>query len=76
MGIERLSPSDVEVVRECLDAAVRGPFFPDSEFHTLIGLTSDEVDAVLASPGDPRRESREREGWRGSRRLSVPKSHA
>jgi hypothetical protein len=49
MGIERLSPSDIQVVRECLSAAVHGPFIPDWEFRTLIGLTSDEVDAVLAA---------------------------
>ena len=36
------------VVRECLDAAVRGPFFPDWEFSTLFGLEGDEMAAVLA----------------------------
>lgn len=27
--LDRLSPEDLEVVRECLTAAVRGPFIPD-----------------------------------------------
>ena len=29
--LDRLSPEDLEVVRECLAAAVRGPFFSDWE---------------------------------------------
>jgi hypothetical protein len=42
-----MSERDVEVVRECLTTAVRGPFFPHWEFGTLIGLTRDDVQQVL-----------------------------
>jgi hypothetical protein len=45
--LDRLSQSDVEVVRECLTAAVCGPFFPESEFSTLFGLDRNEVAFVL-----------------------------
>ncbi len=45
--LDRLSDRDVEIVRQCLAAAVRGPFFPDWEFGTLMGLTRDEVQDVL-----------------------------
>ena len=38
-----------KIVRDCLTAAVRGPFFPDWEFHTLIGLERAEVERGLAS---------------------------
>lgn len=37
---------DAEVIRECLVAAVEGPFFPDWEFHTLFGLTRAQVAEV------------------------------
>ena len=40
-----LSPSDVETVRQALNAAANGPFFPNWEFETLIG---DDREAVLA----------------------------
>ncbi len=41
-----LSSREIEQVRECLRAAVEGPFFPDWEFHTLMGVERAEVDAV------------------------------
>ena len=44
-----MSPDDERTIRDCLRAAVDGPFFPDWEFHTLIGLDRDEVAGVLAS---------------------------
>lgn len=34
--LERLSLRDRKIVRDCLTAAVRGPFFPESEFYALI----------------------------------------
>jgi hypothetical protein len=34
---ESVTEEDVEVIRECLRAAVEGPFFPEWEFSTLIG---------------------------------------
>jgi hypothetical protein len=37
------------VVGQCLVAAVEGPFFPEEEFHTLIGLTRTEVERVAES---------------------------
>lgn len=45
--LDRLSDGDVEVVRQCLGAAVSGPFFPDWEFSTLFGLERDDVAEVL-----------------------------
>jgi hypothetical protein len=52
--LDRLSAKDVEVVRECLTAAVRGPFFPDWEFQTLFGLEREDVAAVLERWPDPK----------------------
>jgi len=52
--LDRLSPEDVEVVRQCLTAAVRGPFFPDWDFHILFGLERDDVAAVLERWPDPK----------------------
>jgi hypothetical protein len=44
-----LSASDAELIRACLAAAVDGPFFPESEFATLMGLSRPEVAAVLSA---------------------------
>ncbi len=44
-----LTDAERELVRQCLHAAVRGPFFPDWEFQLLFGLERDEVAAVLSS---------------------------
>jgi hypothetical protein len=44
-----LDDREREVVRECLRAAVNGPFFPDWEFETLFGLDREEVRRVLLS---------------------------
>lgn len=49
MPRENLDEREREVVRECLQAAVKGPFFPDWEFETLFGLTREEVGKVLLS---------------------------
>jgi hypothetical protein len=47
-----VSPDDERIIRDCLRAAVDGPFFPEWEFQTLIGLERDEVRGVLAKwPG-------------------------
>jgi hypothetical protein len=54
MDAANLTGADVIVVRECLRAAVEGPFFPDWEFSTLIGgMSRDEVAAVLERWPDP-----------------------
>ncbi|MEU4929539.1 hypothetical protein AB0G54_23980 [Streptomyces yokosukanensis] len=46
-AIERMSAKDLQTIRECLDAAVRGPFFPDWEFHTLMGFTREQIAAIV-----------------------------
>lgn len=46
MDLGHLSDTDKKIVGQALRAAVDGPFFPDWEFHTLFGLTRDEVRAV------------------------------
>jgi hypothetical protein len=43
-----LTEREAEVVREVLRATVEGPFFPDWEFHALMGLERGEVRAVFA----------------------------
>jgi len=45
--MERLSDADRAIVRDCLRAAIDGPFFPDWEVHTLFGLTRAELTTVL-----------------------------
>jgi hypothetical protein len=45
--IDLMSARELQVIQECLDAAVHGPFFPDWEFHTLMGFTRDQI-AVIA----------------------------
>jgi hypothetical protein len=47
--LQRLEPLEKDAVGHCLEAAVHGPFLPDEEFETLIGLTRTEVERVLES---------------------------
>ena len=47
MPLANLDDREREVVRECLRAAVEGPFFPEWEFETIFGLTRDEIKQVL-----------------------------
>lgn len=47
-GLRSLCEKDRELVRQCLHAAVQGPFFRDCEFHALFSLTRDEVATVLS----------------------------
>lgn len=42
-AVDRMSEQDRQVIRECLLAAVNGPFFPDWEFHTLMGFERAEI---------------------------------
>jgi hypothetical protein len=49
MSLTDLDEHELDVVRQCLQAAVEGPFFPDWEFETLFGLERDEVRRVLGS---------------------------
>ncbi|NRQ32490.1 hypothetical protein HII36_11660 [Nonomuraea sp. NN258] len=44
--IECMSDRDLQVIKECLDAAVDGPFFDDCEFHTLMGFTREEISRI------------------------------
>ena len=46
--MRELTEKEMELVRQCLRAAVQGPFFPDWEFHTLFGLEREDVAAVLS----------------------------
>jgi hypothetical protein len=49
MPLTDLDVRERDVVRQCLQAAVDGPFFPDWEFGTIFGLERDEVRRVLRS---------------------------
>jgi len=40
---------DVQVFRESLVAAARGPFFPEWEFHSLFGLDRAGVESIADS---------------------------
>ncbi|MEV7358070.1 hypothetical protein [Kitasatospora sp. NPDC091276] len=51
--IERMTEQELRIIEQCLDAAVNGPFFEDWEFHTLMGVTRDEIAAVAASWPSP-----------------------
>lgn len=46
LPLQSFDSSDIALIGECLEAAVTGPFFPDWEFHTLFGLSREEVKAV------------------------------
>ncbi|MFF1482128.1 hypothetical protein ACFVYD_32020 [Streptomyces sp. NPDC058301] len=48
-AVERMTEHDLQIIKECLDAAVNGPFFPDGQFHTLMGFTRDEVASIAAA---------------------------
>lgn len=45
--LDHLDPSEIETVRSALEAAARGPFFPDWEFQTLFGVDRDAVERAL-----------------------------
>ena len=49
MSLANLDEREREVLRECLRAAVEGPFFPEWEFETIFGLKREEVRQVLLS---------------------------
>lgn len=46
LDIRTMTPEDLEIVRQCLRAAVEGPFFPDWEFPILFGVERNEVNTV------------------------------
>jgi hypothetical protein len=47
VALTDLDASERRVVFECLRATASGPFFPDWEFHTLIGLERSDVQAIV-----------------------------
>jgi hypothetical protein len=50
-GLASLTEREKGVISECLRAASDGPFFPESEFHTLFGLQRAQVrDIAAAAP--------------------------
>jgi len=46
-GLGALNDAERNLVRQCLNAAVAGPFFPDWEFRTLFGIERRDVAEVL-----------------------------
>ena len=48
-SIAELDPADVQTVGQALIAAVEGPFFPDWEFETLIGVERATVRTLAQS---------------------------
>ena len=46
--LPELTPPDTELIRNALVAAVDCPYFPDWEFHTLLGLHRLEIAEMLA----------------------------
>src|SRR5690242_2616266 len=49
MALTNLTTAEQQVVLECLNAAATGPFFPDSEFETLFGVSRADVIAIVES---------------------------
>lgn len=52
MSLSSLTPSERQIVFECLRAASDGPFFPEWEFATLFGLKRDVVRRISAAAPD------------------------
>jgi hypothetical protein len=57
MPLADLTPTERRIVRECLRAAVTGPFFPMREFPILFGLEHAEVADIAFGP-DPLDDAR------------------
>lgn len=49
MPLSNLTLTEQEVVRQCLHAAAKGPFFPNWEFQTLFGVSRETVARFLAA---------------------------
>lgn len=43
MGLANLNLEERRIIGECVKAAVFGPFFPDSDFKIIMGVTRDEA---------------------------------
>lgn len=46
MLFKELDSEKARVTGDCLRAAIQGPLFPEWEFHTLFGLSRDDVRQV------------------------------
>ena len=49
MPFNDLTEEEKSIVRECLVASLEGPFFPDWEFHTIFGITREELKKVISA---------------------------
>jgi hypothetical protein len=52
MAAIELSDQDRRIIAQCLRAAAEGPFFEEWEFHTLMGVSRDQIrrlEATLSS---------------------------
>ncbi|WP_133719248.1 hypothetical protein [Methylocaldum gracile] len=47
MPINRLKENEKDVVYQCLVAALKGPFFPEWEFHTLFGIDRNTLAKIV-----------------------------
>lgn len=50
LPLSDLTEDEREVMKECLRAAVKGPFFPMWEFQTLFGLEHQQVTDIAFGP--------------------------
>ena len=48
MPLSKLTQAERDIVQSCLRAAVEGPFFDDSEFHAIFGLSRNELADLLS----------------------------
>lgn len=48
MALAKMSPSDREVIFECLMAAAHGPFFSDTDMSILFGIDRSELSAIVS----------------------------
>ena len=49
MSLKDLTEREKEIILECLKASINGPFFPESEFHTIFGVYPKEVKEVISN---------------------------
>ena len=47
MSFHDLTLNEKNIVRECLKAALDGPFFPDWEFQSLFGIEREELKKIV-----------------------------
>jgi hypothetical protein len=49
MTVDDLTAQEKRLIASCLIEAVNGPYFPDWEFHTLVGAKRPEIREIAAS---------------------------